>query len=243
MNKFILLAHPRSGSTLLISYLKSHGQILAHGEVFNENECDLSPLVRPNITGEELMKRRDKDPIAFLENYVFINTLPWKKITGFKIHYQQANEGKKEVWNYLANDRSLKIIHLTRENSLEAYTSLMLAIKTNKWTQTTDSPSPKLTIALDQLECRYFFKRIERNREYYNNLFKNHQILHLTYDELYKNKKNTLTHVQEFLNVNIEDLDADLRKQNKTPLPEVIENYNALKQAFSKTQWERFFTS
>ncbi|UII31043.1 Stf0 family sulfotransferase [Fulvivirga ulvae] len=241
-NKFILLAHPRSGSTLLTTYLRSHGQILAHGEVFNESDCDLSPVTRPDMSKQELIKERDQDPVKFLSKYVFTNDLEWKEIVGFKIHYQHANNGEKEVWNHLAKDNSIKIIHLTRDNSLETYASLMLAMKTNKWAKINDKPSPRLTLSLDQQECNYFFNRMEKYRVFYNDLFKNHPILDITYDQLYRNKSNTLEQVQQFLEVSMEKLDSDLRKQNKTPLPELIENYDELRRAFEKTRWQHFFS-
>ena len=40
--KFIVLGHPRSGSTMLISTLRKHPQIVGFGEIFEQRKVGLS---------------------------------------------------------------------------------------------------------------------------------------------------------------------------------------------------------
>lgn len=240
-SRFLVLAHPRSGSSLLITLLRSHGNVVAHGEVFNDSECDLSPLSRPDMDHANLIARREKDPIQFINDFVFTDFPSWKTSVGFKIHYIHAKTANSIVWKYLSQEPSIKIIHLIRSNSLETFVSLQTAMKTNRWAKTCDTPVATTKLSLGRNQCENFFKRVKQYRAHFNQLFSDHSIISVEYNDLNINKCKTLERVQEFIGIEVEDLQSDLRKQNTRRLSEIVENYYDLKSHFAKTEWSVFF--
>lgn len=113
--KFVILCAPRSGSTLLHTYLNSHHQILSHGEIIR----------RKVKRGEELHS---------IYEYVFIPQAKKIKAVGLKIFYDyEGLEVFKEAYQEMLADQSIKIVHLIRLDKRKQLTSLRKAKKSGVW--------------------------------------------------------------------------------------------------------------
>ena len=68
MQRFVVLAVPRTGSNLLCTLLNSHPEILCHHEVFNPQGIFLALSHRDQVQQFGDMTDRDQEPLAFLES-------------------------------------------------------------------------------------------------------------------------------------------------------------------------------
>src|SRR5690606_26460474 len=111
--KFIVLSRSRTGSNLLISFLNSHPNIRARGEMF-----------------ARLNGKNCKDVLArgFARQPFYV------KATGFKIfYYHPMDDDSGHVWDVLAELDDLRIIHLKRRNILRTLISRKIADTQGVW--------------------------------------------------------------------------------------------------------------
>lgn len=233
--RFIILCRGRVGSNLLTSYLNSHPNILVHGEIFSRSAQNKQ---------QALM---DADPIAYLSKVAYRPYPDDVKCVGFKMFYahaRKASDATNGIWQHLMADKGIKVIHMTRTNILRSHLSRTIAAKTAKWTQAGSINSvateDKRT-KLDFEECERSFRRTVRWQQEAAAAFADHDLLHVTYEEVAADPAGTLARIQTFLGVSNVNLSSFHTRQNPEPLSELIENYADLKEKFSTTQWAPFF--
>src|SRR5512146_2010579 len=105
MKRVVLLCHERTGSTLLVQALDQHPEVCFRGEIFVEKEEDR----RTNAFGGRWY-RDGEDGAAFLREVVWRDHAP---VVGFKLMYHHARSSG--VWEELAADPQLHVLHLTRD--------------------------------------------------------------------------------------------------------------------------------
>ncbi|MDO5620386.1 MAG: Stf0 family sulfotransferase [Paracoccus sp. (in: a-proteobacteria)] len=151
---FVIVAQPRSGSTLLASALNEHPKIICHDEVFapdwvqgyrksnGETETGQSAI-------QELLKQRKADPEGFLFNHVFLNN---GMQNGFKVVYSDlfsASETAQWLRRFIIKN-NIRIIHLRRSNMLRCFISLErmrhLGVRHSNNSRTSNQ---KLTLSLE----------------------------------------------------------------------------------------------
>jgi len=178
--KFVIIARSRTGSNLLISLLNSNRKIRAFGEEFirlGKNNC--------NTIYNEIFPKKSN------------------KIIGFKIfYYHPIDSDDTSIWNMLMNDSNIKIIHLRRENLLRAHISHLIAAKSDKWISLEDN-----NIGLDckkvQIDMDELFKDFETTNGYISiikDVFQNHKMIEISYDDLVNEKEKTMENIFKFLN-------------------------------------------
>jgi LPS sulfotransferase NodH len=139
--RFVILGHPRTGSTMLVQALNSNPALLCFGEVFNAN----TPSIHFDVPGfaqrgkEDVALRRE-DPGRFLRERVFANHPSDIRAVGFKLLYDHfwAFDGLVES---LTADRDLRVVHLMRRNKLRTYVSMRIAERTGRWLEYSPEPS------------------------------------------------------------------------------------------------------
>jgi len=98
--KFIILSHPRVGSTFLLSLLNDHPHIIVKNEIVRE--INLFPAnKRPSI-------------LSYLKKKVFKEYNNSIKSVGFKFFYEHAVM-ELSLTEYLEADKTIQIIHLKRK--------------------------------------------------------------------------------------------------------------------------------
>ncbi len=134
--RFVVLTHPRTGSTLLARALNSHPRITCFGEVFNW------VLTYVNFTVEgydesnaDDLNLRNKDPVAFLQERIFCQPPGMSSAVGFKLHYSHCSPpwGFPTLLDYLAQDKEIRIVHLLRRNMLKSLASEKIATMTGRY--------------------------------------------------------------------------------------------------------------
>lgn len=239
--KFIVLAHERSGSSLVIRTLRKHPQIISFGEVLNK--------ARPGFRIEgyddfslKLFALRNKYPIDFLERYIFPGYQEDIKAVGFKLFPHHIDHDRfRCVWHWLDQNRDVKIIFLTRQNLLATYTSLSIAREDKRFSIKDDSERSKTTITIDPIKCLAYFQRRKQYNEDAREHIKNHEVMDVTYEELSKDPHFHLQEAHNFLGFDVSNFELGSVKQEVRPLSEIIDNYDELHRHLSDTEWQYLF--
>lgn len=153
--KFCILSIPRTGSSLLVTALRQHPQILCHGEIFH-------PHVDWHIFGQARnaidLTLRTSNPVEFVNRIYSEND--GAKFVGFKIFRGHNDVALDDI----LHTSEIKKIVLRRSNALASYSSHVLAEKTDVWNSEEDIRMDE-TIEFDQVR---FSEHIEWERETYS---------------------------------------------------------------------------
>ena len=216
---FLILGHPRTGTTLLHTYLNSHLNILSLNE----------PLAYTN------------DGEALLHAYSRLI-----KVVGFKYFYEYIlNDAKKASLIQLLTDYKIKVVHIHRHNYLRTFVSLKIAQKTNEWSSV-DANGLEIKqkqLSLTKEECEVAFTnylKIEKEVQELLQKF-NVPVCWVNYEELVKNPVDVMFEVYQFLGVRPHVPISLLKRQNPESINDLIVNYEQLKNDFKGTEFQIFF--
>lgn len=220
---FIILTRSRTGSNLLLSFLNAHPEIFTEGEIFARLNGG-NPLTR-------LKSAFGKQPRHI-------------RAKGFKIFYYHPLDGKaEELWNELTARENIRVIHLTRQNILRTLLSRKIAGIQDTWTGTrfdaVNTESKRVQFTVQELQEGFSQTRAWESAAAAR--FGSHPVLHVSYEELITDPRETLASLFAFLKVCNEEPRTSLRRQNPENLQALILNYDKLKKAFEATPWEAFF--
>lgn len=194
---FVILCEPRSGSTVLHTYLNSHPQIMSFGEILRENTEKKSPA---------------KDPLSHL---VFKPHAQAILAVGLKLFYEYFDDARfADDFNVIITQPNIKVIHLTRKDRMKQYRSLKIAEATNVWSTNVITKKMPDAIELDLLDYQHYLDKSESLQASILRLFAEHDILDVTYEDLTSETDLILTKIQNFLNVPVRKLFTLLKKQN-----------------------------
>ena len=263
--KFILLSKPRSGSTLILSLLRTHPDIVCLEELFRDNECHFEFPFFPAANNLELLHLRNKNPVKFLNAFVFRKYMSNFSSVGFKIFYQlEQNKEFPSVWKYLEKNKDIHVIHLIRKNHFHAFVSLKMAEMTNTWTHIDPLVIDKIqrsglneflpfnfndhkaknkltTLTLDPGETENYFIESEKNHEDFSGKFSSHPYLNVFYEDLIHDQNIEIKKILSFIGAQDRPLICPLLRQNKRKIIDMVSNYSQLKIKFQQTRWAEFF--
>ena len=241
--KFVIVGIARTGSTWLVDLLNAHSQVQAFGELFRSMDA-VGWDVRPFATHQspKLLALYRSDPLAFLEQCVYRRWPAEYGAVGFKLFYYHARQPPHAVvWDRLAADRSIRIIHVKRANVLSQYCSLQLAHQTDVWSSRRAPTSEPPSIRLEVEACREHFAAVRAAEAECALLFSSHDVIDLYYEDLVSDRDRQMQAIQSFLALRHEPVSSALLRQRRRPLSHDIANYDDLKRAFAGTQWAEFF--
>jgi LPS sulfotransferase NodH len=231
---FLILGHPRSGSTLLLNALREHAGLRVYGEIFQTEEEER----RNAFGGLAEMYETGTDGASYLANVIFrTRDDPEILAVGFKLFYLQAAEPHaRSAWRYLLERTDVRIIHLTRDRAVDAFVSLCEAEQTGRWhVELDETASPGAPIRLDPERCLAFLDSVYSYREWVRRAFHAHEVFELSYERLDATFSAALFDVQTFLGVPPEPLPALLRKQGVRPLEERVSNFKEITALLRRT--------
>jgi LPS sulfotransferase NodH len=241
--KFVIVGTARTGSTLLINLLKSHSQVRVFGELFRSTDTigwDVKPYA--TFQSPDVVSLYRVDPVAFLESHVFCRWPRPCSAVGFKLFYYHARTPERSVvWDYLAADPEIRILHLRRRNLLAQFYSLRLAHQTNAWTKSAAPQGNPATIRLDPQECEDHFGWICALEQECASVFLRHDVHDIWYEDLVVDQGRTIGAMQDFLGLPRQSLKTTITRQRTTPLRVAVANYNELRDQLADTPWAVFF--
>jgi LPS sulfotransferase NodH len=244
--RYLITCPARSGSTLLTWCLRAHPQICAHGELFGRDD----PLNLYGLAGGHsgplelaLRRMRDRDPVRFLHDVAF--EAGDRRAVGVKFKYEELLlRHWAALRRSIGRDRSIRILHLQRENLLERYLSQRVATEvTHVYNVTSEGARPDETaVALSPRDCLADFALTQERATTVRQLFAGHPVLELTYERLDADRDATLAEVQAFLGVDVVALEPRSVKLRTRPLRDAISNYDELKAALAATPYAGFIS-
>ena len=216
--KFIVLAHPRSGSTLLTKLLASHPRIHMLGEIFNSVPQGVDSASRFPYYLERIL-----DPVTNAERQLNLTSIDSTDSVGAKLLFFQLDD--KSLLEALL-ERGYKIIHLTRENQLDRYLSSLSARSNQTYFS---SPHYKIEDKV-RFSPEKFARFQENNAKLEQDFALEHEAIYrLTYDQLIQNKDQTMSEVFAHLDLSNHQTSTQMRKQNTRDYAESILNYEEAK--------------
>ncbi|WP_155992508.1 hypothetical protein [Fodinicurvata fenggangensis] len=224
-NKFIVTGLGRCGSNLLKFALKQNPELHMVGEYYNTN-------VYGDIEEEDGAARAK----AFFDD----QNNRYKAI-GFKIFLHQGRkEGLSTVWDYLAHQTEIKVIHLYRENLFERQISLQVARKSGQWIGT-DKETEDITFAKSP---KWWERKLSKDLEdtaHIDSLFAQHPLYRTSYESLVENWEEVTRDIQEFIGVSPMPVKQKTAKQEIMPASARCRNYNKLVSYFHGTEFAWMF--
>lgn len=222
--RFLVLTRSRTGSSMLMSFLRSHPQVEVYGEYFS---------------------RLDGKPYQDMLAAVFSPHPRQIKAVGFKIFYNQPfDDPNSGLWQALAGLKNLRLIHLTRLNFLRTYVSRKIAEQQDVWSirgqrSPIDMPAPVFHIEPAELQSAYEKTRAMQASRLL--LFADQQVVELTYEDLVNQPETEFRRVTDFLSLAEQPPKTTLKRQNTRKLSDIITNYAELKDSMIGTELRSFF--
>ena len=247
--KFIVISHHRSASSLIINTLQGHPNVSRFGEIFLPRRVQLG---KPGYceNSQRLYYLRKQYPIEFLERFIFTGYQDNVQAMGFKLFPEQLDfPHMAPVWDWIESHTDIKIIFLSREDLLAYYTSFVLALKTKLWGVGSQKQLAKAekerkknrTVRLEYDKCLAAFEKRKRLNDYALDRCKNHDILKVSFEDVTSDLNRNLLRSQEFLGLAPQELKVRTKRQQVRPMSDVISNYQELKEQFASTEWSYLF--
>ena len=213
--RFLVVAAPRSGSTSFRRALNQNPEIFCHGEIIAENK-----IIGFFKAPENIEALRKKDPLEFYRRTM----LPGFSCTGFKVlNYQVFLQKNAGLISHLVRDKSLKIIHLWRNDLGARYISAI------KKTRESSPPDRPLTITreqlIDDIEGQRFLRAMALSA------FRNHPSIEVSFEVLIGNPSLELRRVQDFLGTSVQNIELEAQEPS-TNTQQIIANEAEIKEMY-----------
>jgi LPS sulfotransferase NodH len=222
--RFLLLTRSRTGSSMLMSFLRAHPQVEVYGEHFS---------------------RLDGRPYQEMLAEVFSPHPRQIKAVGFKIFYNQPfDEPESELWQALSARKDLRVLHLTRRNFLRTYVSRKIAEEQDVWSirgAKVDARLEAPVFRVEPDELRSAYAKTRRLQESRLRLFADQQVLALTYEDLVSQPAAEFRRITDFLALAERPPQTTLKRQNTRKLSDIIINYAELRESMIGSELAAFF--
>ena len=226
--RFVILSSPRSGTHMLRTTLNAHSQIVCQAESLNPDLIAEEPY-------DESWSTRE-----VLEQHLFCDQPERVRTAGFAIHRSGAPLGPwTDIWSLLEGDSQLRIILLHRHDLLRRYLSFVVMKERNRSGSVRFEPVSR---RIEAEVLRTEFLRYESELVAFRARFEAHRMFQVSYEELCSTRQITCLRLQRFLNVPIESLRPQTRKNPHRPPSSLLENFDELKSAFQGSRWAWFFS-
>lgn len=223
--RFIVLSRSRTGSNLLVSFLDSHPNIRAKGEILRK-----------------LDGRRTAIEIA---DGAFGREPRSIKAKGFKIFYYHPTGGKDTgIWAHLTGMDGLHVIHLKRRNLLRISISRKIAGDEGVWKvkdARTGGRTSRKQVSFTVEELTRSFERTRQWERHGDALFGGHPLVSVDYEDIVQHTEPTFRTLTDFLGVPYVQPRTSLVRQNPDATRDLVVNHAELAAAFEGTEWRPFF--
>ena len=218
---FLVLSTGRSGSTLLMQYLRCHPEIMCRlAEPLNPET-----LTANGLTGSYVS-------LDILISFVMAQLLSWRRFAGCKILCQQLEYCGVSLGDLLIALRDPPVIVLFREDALATYVSLQLAFKTDVW-YSEEEKKECTTVEVDPDDYKghaeWQWQRWRNTLSAFVGRTKK-RVHFISYEELIADKERALEGVFSFLGLPPCKTEAYSKRQNPFSLREMISNYDDIEE-------------
>lgn len=233
VTQVFVLATPRVGSDLLVSYLDSLPDVSMRGEI-------LHPGMLQGIRPGWLRKRA----AAFRHVKMSLYSLA-TPVVGAKILLDQLPLHDLDPTDLLDITENPKFLILYRRSLAEQYVSLEISRQTNVWTHISEQPPPKRSVAIN---AERFLSFTQHVRTSYERLIANDRIrqraIVISYEELTADVQGLFKSVvTPFLSVPGHTVATRYRRVNPQHLSEKVTNFDELEELLlGRTSFQTYTT-
>jgi hypothetical protein len=209
-DKYVISCAARSGSTMLVQLLRSHPDVLSHGEVFAADSIGMldgryAALRRddPSLS-QRLFDYRRGQPEPFVYDVVYDSQ--GRKAVGFKFKTDEAfSPAWADIRAIVARDIDIKVIFLRRRDMLAQYVSHEAVLRHNV---------PTLVVhpaARERLRIKPFKISIPALLEYVDDVarrerlaaetYADHPSMHVDYEDLVLEEHSVRRTLTDFLEI------------------------------------------
>jgi hypothetical protein len=220
--RFAILCMGRSGSTMLQTMLDSHPDIRCFGELFH--------------AGDTFATSHRTDHVAYLEE--FLGTDPSMAV-GFKMPWDSLIV-YPDIWEVFRRQR-FRVILLTRQNRLDQYLSMKLAIHNEMW-HSFDGKGryyPRERLRTDPAECLHHLQYFRFGDTMLREVSRDLERVEIDYAQLTDVK--VMARVFVLLGVEPRPLTSGVERLRRGSQRDIIENYDELKASLRGSAWEANF--
>jgi len=235
--RFVVWTTQRTGSTVFWRTLDRHPEVEAHGEML------LPTMKRDDAYASFLAAspwrrlERRLAPARSLDRYLaqLYRGAPGVRAVGFKLMY---NHLTPELRRFLERERP-KLLHLVRGNLVKLLASRVAAERRGLYHLDPGAEAPADRVVLDPDDLVARLEKIEAEIAGGRALAAGHDALELAYEDLLVHRDETYARVFAFLGVAppAAPLPAPLRKINPDALPDLVENWDAVREALLGTRF------
>lgn len=250
MEKFVLLADRRSGTTLVIDCLNNLPRVNCEKRAFGidkkiknptkDNHNGLFFLYREGVWKRQLRFFLQRRALIwdFLNDEIFLAGQS-EDIRGFRLIYDKA-EQHPEILKSLKGTGT-KVIHLVRENILKTHISFKSAPIHKMHHPRKGDEVNHVLLHLDPntilFELQKRLDRIEHKRSLIHDM----PNLEVSYEEFVRDRQAQAARIQPFLGMDeILPFESDLVKINPDRLEDVIDNFEEIRDVLTGTKFEKF---
>lgn len=231
MRRLLIIAPPRSGSTLLAERLNTHPDISFFGEVLNERRALWHPGTAPGTYAGRLT-----DPGAFLDRHVWSAATP---VAGFKMLEHQFLLFHHLLPQYFAGLDDLRVIYLTRRNLLHQFLSIKLAEAMDFWFLFNEADRPTLPrVRLDPDELSLFLRHSRTCQDMIRPMLRGRPALDVVYEDILADPSGTDAALCRFAGVASARLSHQSVKLRIDPATHHIANTEEVRAALAGSPWE-----
>ena len=208
--RFVILGAPRTGTTLLHTYLNSHPQIYSYGEVMRKQaqageDIRLGTLFQPQP--KRILATGGKLFYSYGESFIF-----------------------QPAMDALIADPSIVVFHCVRSETLRSLVSLMLAERSGVWNNRKPgqpiAEADRLTIP--PTDYMKYHAQLSQQWQSLQAALTHHTIHEVAYEDLAIQPEPVLNQVQAALYVPQRNLFTLLQRQTPQPLSELVVNWEEL---------------
>ncbi|MDR6496422.1 LPS sulfotransferase NodH [Paraburkholderia terricola] len=233
---FVILAMPRTGTHYLEELLNEHPHVSSNGELLNSYDANWPDTDRLLLGNRELLER------AYLCYPERSDKLAVTHV-GCKINEPQLHD-RPGFFTELTRWPGLKVILVTRTNTLESLRSLVQARQTRQWLKFDsgdDAPGPRVKLSTG--DCEAYFEAADEFHARVMRSFAPVSRLVIVYEDLLRTPTVSLQAIWNFLGVPAIRLSGRtaLQRQEARPLDQTVENFHELQRHFAGGRYAKFF--
>ncbi|MDJ0615768.1 MAG: hypothetical protein QNJ63_03305 [Calothrix sp. MO_192.B10] len=212
----IILCAPRTGSTLISSYLDSLNEFNSYGEILNPEQY---PFI------EKLNRLPFKKALSLLK----IKFILADKNASVKLIFSQCERLGVNVNDLEKKFPSVKFLIIYRSCLIDSYISYQRAKRTNEWFRTKDTNSQQLSFRIDKDDFLNYCRSTKKLYYRCNSESLLNRSMVVEYQRLATEPQKLFQEeICPFLDITYTPVKSPLRKQIVTPLSELIENFDEI---------------
>lgn len=261
---FIILSRYRSGSNLLKEGLNLIPGVKVYDEAFNlvNIEKDPETYLDPRYVSKVLNHKPEPGLITTGFKVMYGQALReeldlsyWGQCINQRIRSQIENIrcwldqnnlptcAFEHLLDQVIKNKEIRIVHLVRNNQLDSYLSMRLALAHDAWQDKEFGTKEGEGLDVDPLDLLRYFLQGEFFYRHYNELFKEHHVLELEYEELAGHFQKSMKKVARFIGAPSRKIPdkAPISKQNVKKSSQWIKNYEDIYTFFRGSPWEGYF--